>query len=150
MSELITDAKLLSFIMENISYFEPQDIEGDDVELRFELDGVDTGTDISLVEQCRKASGVINALIAALEQKDKYIAELRSWNAGLAQESYEQQQSIAELEASQLTVKLHKRSVGEVMHMSGFNRDYAEGWCAGNDNAIHEIRAAGIAVQGDE
>ncbi|HFZ2383241.1 hypothetical protein ABMC13_23325 [Citrobacter portucalensis] len=52
---------------------------------------------------------------------------------------------IAELEA--LTVNLPKRSVGEVMHMSGFSRDYAEGWCSGNDNAIHEIRAAGISVK---
>ncbi len=54
---------------------------------------------------------------------------------------------IAELEAR--TVNLPKRSVGEVMHMSGFSRDYAEGWCAGNDNAIHEIRAAGIGVKGE-
>lgn len=46
-------------------------------------------------------------------------------------------------------VNLPKRSVGEVMHMSGFSRDYAEGWCAGNDNAIHEIRAAGIGVKGE-
>ncbi|EEH5661491.1 ead/Ea22-like family protein [Salmonella enterica] len=52
---------------------------------------------------------------------------------------------IAELEAR--TVNLSKLSVGEVMHMSGFSRDYAEGWCAGNDNAIHEIRAAGIKVK---
>ncbi len=54
-------------------------------------------------------------------------------------------QRIAELEAR--TVNLPKRSVGEVMHMSGFSRDYAEGWCAGNDNAIHEIRTAGIKVK---
>ncbi|EBR1020686.1 ead/Ea22-like family protein [Salmonella enterica] len=54
---------------------------------------------------------------------------------------------IAELEAR--AVNLPKRSVGEVMHMSGFSRDYAEGWCAGNDNAIHEIRAAGIKVKGE-
>ncbi|EDC7614601.1 ead/Ea22-like family protein [Salmonella enterica subsp. enterica serovar Infantis] len=52
---------------------------------------------------------------------------------------------IAELEAR--TVNLPKRSVGEVMRMSGFSRDYAEGWCAGNDNAIHEIRDAGIKVK---
>lgn len=52
---------------------------------------------------------------------------------------------IAELEAR--TVNLPKRSVGEVMHLSGFSRDYAEGWCAGNDNAIHEIRTAGIKVK---
>ncbi|ESB77539.1 ead/Ea22-like family protein, partial [Salmonella enterica] len=43
---------------------------------------------------------------------------------------------IAELEAR--AVNLPKRSVDEVMHLSGFSRDYAEGWCAGNDNAIHE------------
>ncbi len=53
---------------------------------------------------------------------------------------------IAELESR--TVNLSKLSVGEVMHMSGFSRDYAEGWCAGNDNAIHEIRTAGIKVEG--
>lgn len=52
---------------------------------------------------------------------------------------------IAELEARK--VNLSKLSVGEVMHMSGFSRDYAEGWCAGNDNAIHEIRTAGIKVK---
>ncbi|EJE2521766.1 ead/Ea22-like family protein [Salmonella enterica] len=56
-------------------------------------------------------------------------------------------QRIAELEAR--AVNLSKRSVGEVMHMSGFSRDYAEGWCAGNDNAIHEIRTAGIKVKGE-
>ncbi|EHA9399639.1 ead/Ea22-like family protein [Salmonella enterica subsp. enterica serovar Newport] len=56
-------------------------------------------------------------------------------------------QRIQELEAR--TVNLPKRSVGEVMHMSGFSRDYAEGWCAGNDNAIHEIRTAGIKVKGE-
>ncbi|WP_225910060.1 ead/Ea22-like family protein [Salmonella enterica] len=56
-------------------------------------------------------------------------------------------QRIQELEAR--TVNLSKLSVGEVMHMSGFSRDYAEGWCAGNDNAIHEIRTAGIKVKGE-
>ena len=57
------------------------------------------------------------------------------------------QQRIAELEAR--TVKLPRRSVGEVMYMSGFSRDYAEGWCAGNDNAIHEIKQIGIAMEGE-
>ncbi|EBP2882860.1 ead/Ea22-like family protein [Salmonella enterica] len=56
-------------------------------------------------------------------------------------------QRIAELEARK--VNLSKLSVGEVMHMSGFSRDYADGWCAGNDNAIHEIRTAGIKVKGE-
>lgn len=60
----------------------------------------------------------------------------------------EAEQCIAALESRTVTVKLPKRSVGEVMHMSGFSRDYAEGWCAGNDNAIHEIsNTAGIKVE---
>ncbi|EAA3607396.1 ead/Ea22-like family protein [Salmonella enterica subsp. houtenae] len=67
-----------------------------------------------------------------------------SWDA-LYKKLEAAEKHIAELEAR--TVNLPKRSVGEVMHMSGFSRDYAEGWCAGNDNAIHEIRIAGIAVE---
>ncbi|EMF3728338.1 ead/Ea22-like family protein [Salmonella enterica] len=63
----------------------------------------------------------------------------------LVEENEELKRRIAELEAR--AVNLPKRSVGEVMHLSGFSRDYAEGWCAGNDNAIHEIRAAGIKVK---
>ncbi|HGG6426297.1 TPA: ead/Ea22-like family protein [Salmonella enterica subsp. enterica serovar Kottbus] len=59
--------------------------------------------------------------------------------------TFSTRQRIAELEAR--TVNLPKLSVGEVMHMSGFSREYAEGWCAGNDNARHEIRAAGVKIK---
>ncbi|HGA9909378.1 TPA: ead/Ea22-like family protein [Salmonella enterica subsp. enterica serovar Bredeney] len=68
-----------------------------------------------------------------------------SWDA-LYKKLEAAEKHIAELEARK--VNLSKLSVGEVMHMSGFSRDYAEGWCAGNDNAIHEIRTAGIKVKG--
>ncbi|HDN7457775.1 TPA: ead/Ea22-like family protein [Salmonella enterica subsp. enterica serovar Eastbourne] len=68
-----------------------------------------------------------------------------SWDA-LYKKLEAAEKRIAELEARK--VNLSKLSVGEVMHMSGFSRDYAEGWCAGNDNAIHEIRTAGIKVKG--
>ncbi|HAH9343277.1 TPA: ead/Ea22-like family protein [Escherichia coli] len=54
---------------------------------------------------------------------------------------------VAELEARE--VKLPKLSVAAVMHMSGFSLDYAEGWCAGNDNARHEIHVAGIRINGE-
>ncbi|EBU7800954.1 ead/Ea22-like family protein [Salmonella enterica subsp. enterica serovar Newport] len=67
-----------------------------------------------------------------------------SWDA-LYKKLEAAEKHIAELEARK--VNLSKLSVGEVMHMSGFSRDYAEGWCAGNDNAIHEIRTAGIKVK---
>lgn len=44
------------------------------------------------------------ALVKALEKAWRYIEELREWNAGLAQESFERQQRIAEMESR--TVKL--------------------------------------------
>ncbi len=77
-----------------------------------------------------------------LESAEKRIAEQREYYEGVIADGSKR---IAELEAR--TVNLSKLSVGEVMHMSGFSRDYAEGWCAGNDNAIHEIRTAGIKVK---
>lgn len=82
-------------------------------------------------------SAELRAIAEAVEQyTDQLIAALA-----------DSEKRIAELEARK--VNLSKLSVGEVMHMSGFSRDYAEGWCAGNDNAIHEIRTAGIKVKGE-
>lgn len=40
----------------------------------------------------------IDALVEALEKAQRYIDELRGWNAGLAQESFERQQRVDELE----------------------------------------------------
>lgn len=66
-------------ILENIAGFEPSDIDGDIVELRFETeDGFDTGCDVSIVDQCQKAADVVRALLDELEAKDKYISELKS------------------------------------------------------------------------
>ncbi|ECD5820592.1 Phage protein [Salmonella enterica] len=85
-----------------------------------------------------------DVLYEKLEAAEKRIAEQREYYEGVIADGSKR---IAELEAR--AVNLPKRSVGEVMHLSGFSRDYAEGWCAGNDNAIHEIRAAGIKVKGE-
>ncbi|WP_370621620.1 ead/Ea22-like family protein [Citrobacter portucalensis] len=85
------------------------------------------------LEATEKQNAELRLKSRLLENADRDIAALR--------------QRIAELEAR--TVNLSKLSVGEVMYVSGFSRDYAEGWCAGNDNAIHEIRAAGIGVKGE-
>lgn len=41
--------------------------------------------------------GRIDALVEALEKAQRYIEELREWNAGLAQGSFERQQRISEL-----------------------------------------------------
>ncbi|ECY3718418.1 protein Ead [Salmonella enterica subsp. enterica serovar Bonariensis] len=96
--------------------------------------------------------------IAELEKGHQEAAkQINSWRRLAKQNIAERGKDISELEAARQriaelearTVNLSKLSVGEVMHLSGFSRDYAEGWCAGNDNAIHEIRAAGIKVNGE-
>ncbi|HGB4015461.1 TPA: ead/Ea22-like family protein [Salmonella enterica subsp. enterica serovar Ball] len=88
-----------------------------------------------------KLFGVITPDLPPLEHENVHYADAAEVEIAALH------QRIAELEAR--TVNLSKLSVGEVMHMSGFSRDYAEGWCAGNDNAIHEIRTAGIKVKGE-
>lgn len=94
--------------------------------------------------------------IAELEKGHQEAAkQINSWRRLAKQNIAERGKDISELEAARQriaelearTVNLSKLSVGEVMHLSGFSRDYAEGWCAGNDNAIHEIRAADIKVK---
>ncbi|EAY5894159.1 ead/Ea22-like family protein [Salmonella enterica] len=162
---LVSKAKASVFTMEYISQFEASDIDSDDVDLRFEVDGVETGTTVSIVDECGHAAQIITALLDELETKEeqranwfqmaqklgedldaaeKRNAEQREYYEGVIADGSKR---IAELEAR--TVNLSKLSVGEVMHLSGFSRDYAEGWCAGNDNAIHEIRTAGIKVKGE-
>lgn len=65
-------------ILENIAGYEPSDIDGDTVELRFETeDGFDTGCDVSIIAQCQKAADVVRALLDELEAAEKRIAEQR-------------------------------------------------------------------------
>ena len=93
----------------------------------------------------------ILSLLDELEAKDKLIDILRQDKDKVIDMSKERISKllarVAELEARE--VKLPKRSVAEGMLMSGFDRQYAEGWCAGNDNAIHEIHVAGIRINGE-
>ncbi|WP_236731798.1 ead/Ea22-like family protein [Enterobacter hormaechei] len=75
--ELRERAESTISILENIAGFEPSDIDGDSVELRFETeDGFDTGCDVSIVDQCQKTADVVRALLDELEAKDKSNSEL--------------------------------------------------------------------------
>lgn len=65
---LVSKAKASVFTLEYISQFEPADIDSDDVDLRFEVDGRDTGTNVSIVDECGQAAKVIVALVEALEK----------------------------------------------------------------------------------
>lgn len=74
---LLDSAESTIGILENIAGFEPSDIDGDTVEIRFETeDGFDTGCDVSIVDQCQKAADVVRALLDELEAKDAKIANL--------------------------------------------------------------------------
>lgn len=64
---LVSKAKASVFTLEYISQFEPADIDSDDVDLRFEVDGRDTGTNVSIVDECGQAAKVIGTLVEALE-----------------------------------------------------------------------------------
>lgn len=81
----------------------------------------------------------IDALVEALEKAQGMEAYWKTQCRGITDHCEELQARIAELESRTVTVKLPKMHVSEVMLVSGFSRDYAEGWCAGNDNAIHQI-----------
>lgn len=95
-------------------------------------------------EELEKKCALLQSKLAAMNELMNVVGKASDIvNVGVA----ELQSQKAELEVR--AVILPKRSVDEVMHMSGFSRDYAEGWCAGHDNAIHEIRAAGIGVKGE-
>lgn len=75
-------------------------------------------------------------LVEALEKAQRYIEELREWNAGLAQESFERQQRIAELESR--TVKLPTTRL-----WAGVTECYEK------SDVIAAIRAAGVEVSDD-
>lgn len=75
---LVSKAKASVFTLKYISQFEPADIDSDDVDLRFEVDGRDTGTNVSIVDECGQAAKVIGELVEALEKAQQRIAKLES------------------------------------------------------------------------
>lgn len=77
---LASKAKASVFTLEYISQFEPADIDSDDVDLRFEVDGRDTGTNVSIVDECGQAAKVIGTLVEALEKAQQSNAELEAQN----------------------------------------------------------------------
>ncbi|CAM7935479.1 Ead/Ea22-like family protein [Atlantibacter hermannii] len=73
---LISQAKASQFILEYLSHFDAEDIDSDSVDLRFELDDADTGSTVSIVDECGKAAESIRALVEALESAQRTISAL--------------------------------------------------------------------------
>ncbi|MGF1095046.1 ead/Ea22-like family protein, partial [Klebsiella pneumoniae] len=96
---LVSKAKASVLTLEYISQFEPADIDSDDVDLRFEVDGRDTGTNVSIVDECEQAAKVIGALVEALEKAQ---AAERRWHrvaSRIHEQACESDVKIDELEA---------------------------------------------------
>lgn len=68
---LVSKAKVSVFTMGYISQFEASDIDSDDIDLQFEVDGVETGTTVSIVDECGHAAQIITALLDELEAAQK-------------------------------------------------------------------------------
>ncbi|HEN4916852.1 TPA: ead/Ea22-like family protein [Klebsiella pneumoniae] len=89
----------------------------------------------------------ILALVEALEKAQRYIEELREWNAGLAQESFERQQRIAELESRTVTVE----NLQESAYRAGLTAGWNLGLANNNDgfNKCLAAHTAGIKVEAE-
>lgn len=95
---LISKAKASVFTLEYISQFEPADIDSDDVDLRLEVDGRDTGTNVSIVDECGQAAKVIGALVEALESEKRIFATWRKTAEANSEKLEKAQQQMTESE----------------------------------------------------
>lgn len=74
--ELLEEAECCAFVLENIGSLEPSDIDGDDIDLRFEdAEGRDTGSDISIVEYAERAAKTIRALLAQSQGGERCVTK---------------------------------------------------------------------------
>ncbi|MFW5365735.1 DUF551 domain-containing protein [Escherichia coli] len=119
-------AESIICILENIAGFEPSDIDGDSVELRFETeDGFDTGCDVSIVDQCQKTADVVRALLDELERNQQYIKSRDQENEDIALtvgklrvEPEAAKKRIAELEAEPVSQTYNLPELIEGMEVS--------------------------------
>lgn len=61
--DVIPQAEHIASVLEMIGSFDADDIDSDSVDLRFEVDGVDTGSDASITEYATKGAGIIRSLV---------------------------------------------------------------------------------------
>lgn len=124
---LVSKAKASVFTLEYISQFEPADIDSDDVDLRFEVDGRDTGTNVSIVDECGQAAKVIGTLVEALEKAQQQITQLESRAVKLP-------------DINEYLAEVHDKTLNRAFRL------LAEGVRAGD---VAAMRATGIKVEAE-
>lgn len=75
---LLDSAECMANLLDNLAGYEPQDIDMDTVEIRFEDGrGLDTGCDISIVDTAQKSADIIRSLLNQLEAERQRADEMR-------------------------------------------------------------------------
>ncbi|MEB2739447.1 hypothetical protein [Citrobacter portucalensis] len=131
-------------ILGYIASFESEDIDGDDLELRFETeDGFDTGCTISITSQCQDASDVMHQLLNELEAANE-LAELQRFKLERQAEDLHQAKSLE---------SIHREKRLEVEREFRDYKDRAESNQMRLSKEVcrleDELQAAGIGVKGE-
>ncbi|MDS1916091.1 ead/Ea22-like family protein [Enterobacter asburiae] len=113
-------------ILENIAGFEPSDIDGDTVELRFETeDGFDTGCDVSIVDQCQKAADLVRALLDELEAEQRISSTWRKTAESNREKLEAAEKRVAELEESHSKLRESMAAIHNTISRDGAHTSLA-------------------------
>lgn len=146
-------AESIMNLLENLAGYEPQDIDMDAVELRFEDEnGVDTGCDISIVDTAQQSADIIRALLHQLEAECQQREAAEKEREGLQKALVIYGDEILELRSKLANpVVLSDCSFEAVSHMAHW---YSEGecvaWVSGAEHVKKQILEAGFTVKGGE
>lgn len=144
---LVSKAKASVFTMEYISQFEASDIDSDDVDLRFEVDGVETGTTVSIVDECGHAAQIITALLDELEHyksREWRVAKLVLDNSTSWDVLYEKLEA-AERRIAELEAKLSKPVL--LPKTNGYWTEQEKAYEEAITFAKRQVRLAGFNVE---
>lgn len=76
-SGLTDEARHCAFVLNQLAGLEEGDIVGDSIELRFELDGVETGATVSITDYSNRAAAVIARLLTIVDSTKSDIVTLK-------------------------------------------------------------------------
>ncbi|ECX2270213.1 ead/Ea22-like family protein [Salmonella enterica subsp. enterica serovar Newport] len=144
---LVSKAKASVFTMEYISQFEASDIDSDDVDLRFEVDGTETGTIVSIVDECGHAAQIITALLDELEHyksREWRVAKLVLDNSTSWDVLYEKLEA-AERRIAELEAKLSKPVL--LPKTNGYWTEQEKAYEEAITFAKRQVRLAGFNVE---
>ncbi len=153
------EVERVAAVLELIGSFEATDIDSDTVDLRFEIDDVDTGSDVSITEYAARGSAIIRMLAGNISvNPDSCILEAlkniqtenevaRGQLVILQLTLLKQQRKIAELESR--SVKLPAERFCPAEYAGSQLWSETEVWNKAITACADELRASGIKVEAE-